>query len=89
MTAHKRYQQQLEASERRYRELVDSLVDVVFTSNPEGRFSYVSAAVEHMLGIPPHEFVGRTAASVVHPDDHRRFGAAPGRRGSRRSRPSR
>ncbi|MBV9835788.1 MAG: PAS domain S-box protein [Alphaproteobacteria bacterium] len=76
VTEHKRYQQQLEASEHRYRELVDSLVDVVFTSSPDGRFTYGSPAVQTVLGMTPQEFVGRTAASVVHPDDHRRFGAA-------------
>lgn len=76
VTAHKRYQQELEASEQRYRGLVDSLVDVVFTSNAEGRFTYVSASVEQVLRMTPAEFVGRTAASVVHPDDHHRFGAA-------------
>ncbi len=76
VTAHKRYQQQLEASEQRYRELVDSLVDVVFTSSPDGRFTYASPAVQTVLGMTPQEFIGRTAASVVHPDDHHRFGAA-------------
>ncbi|MCW5739790.1 MAG: PAS domain S-box protein [Alphaproteobacteria bacterium] len=76
VTEHKRHQQQLEASEQRYRDLVDSLVDVVFTTNPEGRFTYASAAVERMIGMTPAEFTQRTAASVVHPDDLPRFAAA-------------
>ena len=75
VTAHKRYQQQLEASEERYRELVDSLDDVIFRTNPDGRFSYVSAAAVKMVGVSPEQVIGQTVASVVHPEDLAMFGA--------------
>jgi len=75
ITAHKLHQQQLEASERRYRDLVDSLEDVIFRTGPDGRFTYVSAAAVHMVGMTAEQVIGRTVVSIVHPDDVALFGA--------------
>jgi len=67
--------EELKTSERRYRDLVDSLGDAVFTSNPEGRFTYTSAAATRLLGLMPEEFTNASVRSILHPDDHQRFSA--------------
>ncbi|MGE3958494.1 MAG: PAS domain S-box protein [Vicinamibacterales bacterium] len=60
--------ERLQDSEGRYRELVESLDDVVFSVDPAGTILYTSQAVEH-FGYGPTELVGRPFSSVVHPDD--------------------
>ncbi len=49
----------LEESEARYRSLVDSLPDLVFTCDAEGTFTFMSESVEGVLGWTPDEIVGR------------------------------
>ena len=63
------------ASEAKFRNLVDSVVDVVFTTDAPGRFTYASAAAERMLGVKPDELIGRTFASLIEPADHAALGA--------------
>jgi PAS domain S-box-containing protein len=74
VTALKQREQALEQSERRYRQIVDSMLDVVFTSDTDGHFTYISSASRRVLGLEPDEMVGRFAAALVHPDDRKRFG---------------
>jgi PAS domain S-box-containing protein len=58
----------LQASEARYRELVENLDDVVFRLDTEGRFSYVSPAVAR-FGYTPEEFLNLHFWQFVHPED--------------------
>jgi PAS domain S-box-containing protein len=48
----------LEASEQRYRALVDNANDIVATLDLEGRFTSVNPAVERILGYTPQEVIG-------------------------------
>jgi PAS domain S-box-containing protein len=67
----------LEESEERYRSLVDSLPDLVFTCDVDGAFTFMSESVERVLGWAPPEVVGRHFRDfVVGPDG----GPATGRR---------
>ena len=43
--------------------------DIVAITHAEGGLSWVSPAVEAMLGYPAEELVGRCTADLVHPDD--------------------
>jgi len=56
-------------SEARFRELVENLNDVVYAVGLDGVISYVSPAVEAVLGFTPEEVVGRPFRDLVHPDD--------------------
>ena len=49
----------LEESEERYRSLVDSLPDLVFTCDVDGAFTFMSESVERVLGWSPREVIGR------------------------------
>jgi PAS domain S-box-containing protein len=59
----------LRRSEHRFRELVENLNDIVFSTTSNGILSYVSPPVERVLGYTPVELVGQSYQSLVHPED--------------------
>jgi len=50
----------LQASEGRYRSLVETAFDVIWEVDSEGRFTYISPRVEEFLGYTAEELTGRT-----------------------------
>ncbi len=64
--------EELRRSEERYRHLIDSLDDVVFSVDAEGRLAYVSGAVSR-YGFSTEEVLGHRFQDFVHPDDRRRI----------------
>ena len=60
--------QRLERSERRYRELVESLNDLVWTTDIAGRITYVSPNVAD-YGYSIADLVGHSFRRVIHSDD--------------------
>lgn len=60
---------QLEHSERMYRDLVDSSPDLIFMLDSEGRFSFVNARVQYLLGCERDELLGRHFFTVLHEED--------------------
>ncbi|MBX3501376.1 MAG: PAS domain S-box protein [Alphaproteobacteria bacterium] len=68
ITALKQREAELEASEARYRHVVDSMLDAVFTTDAAG-VSYVSPAAERVLGLAPEQIVGVSPTRLFHPDD--------------------
>ncbi|MEJ2701109.1 MAG: PAS domain S-box protein [Sedimentisphaerales bacterium] len=48
----------LHTCERRYRDLVENLVDVVFTLDTMGYITSINTSVRQMLGYEPDEFIG-------------------------------
>jgi PAS domain S-box-containing protein len=59
----------LRQSEARYRTLVESSVDVVYTLAPDGTITALNAAFEAITGCSRAEWVGQPFAGLVHPDD--------------------
>jgi PAS domain S-box-containing protein len=59
--------EKLRESKLRYRDLVESLDDVVFSVDPSGTIQYVSSAVEQ-FGYTPDELIGRPFHTILHPD---------------------
>jgi PAS domain S-box-containing protein len=57
------------ASEARYRLLANNATDVIATYGLDGRFRYVSPAIEAVLGYVPEELVGERFSDFMHPDD--------------------
>ncbi len=55
----------LEDSEERYRSLVESLPDLVFTCDADGTFTFMSESVERVLGWSPAEIVGTNFRDIV------------------------
>ena len=60
---------ELEASERRFRALIENSTDVILMFDEHGRTLYVSPANEAMLGYPAAERLGTDGFGDVHPDD--------------------
>jgi PAS domain S-box-containing protein len=59
---------QLEASQSRYRHVVDSMLDAVFTTDPGG-VTYVSPASARVLGVEPEQIIGTSPVLLFHSDD--------------------
>jgi PAS domain S-box-containing protein len=56
-------------SESRYRLLMESSPDIVFSMGPDGRITYMSESVERITGWTPSDVVGRLFADFVSPEE--------------------
>src|SRR5262249_10657920 len=60
---------EIEQNERRFRTLIARSSDIVAVIDPDLRISYVSGAVEEILGYAEAALLGINAAELIHPDD--------------------
>jgi PAS domain S-box-containing protein len=58
---------ELQQSEQRYRQLIESVQDIIFKSSPDGHFTYVSPGIEQLLGYTEAEFVGMHFLQIIQP----------------------
>jgi PAS domain S-box-containing protein len=59
----------LEASERRYRSVLDEVSDVIVRIAPDGRLVFVNRAWSELTGISFDDTIGKDAMHHIHPDD--------------------
>jgi diguanylate cyclase (GGDEF)-like protein/PAS domain S-box-containing protein len=80
-------QRRLEASEQRYRFIVDNSPDIIYMLDEKGRFSFVNERIGSLLGYSREELLGRHHLGLVHPEDREkaRFAFAERRTGRRAS----
>ena len=69
VTRYKETERALEASEARFRVLTESSLDLISVVDADGRITYQSPALRHLLGYEPAETVGRNVSDLVHRDD--------------------
>ena len=69
ITERKEAEQALEASERRFRALVQHSSDVITVIDANGIIRYVSPAVERVMGYSPNDLVGTDVYDYVRPDN--------------------
>jgi two-component system cell cycle sensor histidine kinase/response regulator CckA len=65
----KRSGEALRESEDRYRTLVESARDLIVTMSPDGTLTSLNAAFETLTGWTRSEWLGKSVAELVHPDD--------------------
>ncbi len=65
----------LQASEKRYRALIEHSADAIGLLDARATILYASPSTERVLGYTPEEFVGRNAFELMHPDDVQRIQA--------------
>jgi len=59
----------LVASERRYRQVVETAHDLIYTTDAHGRFTYLNPLALRRLGYSEEELTGKHFLIVVHPDN--------------------
>lgn len=69
ITRRKKAEQALEASERRFRSLVENANDIIYMLTLEGIFTYVSPNWKEVLGHDLNEVVGISFSTFIYPDD--------------------
>ena len=69
ITESKRSEDALKESQEKYRDLVETVKEIIFEQDAAGVITYVSQAVEQVTGFKPQEVIGRLAREFVHPDD--------------------
>lgn len=75
ISARKRTDEALRASERRFHDIVEASADWAWEVDAEGRYTYASAGVEQLLGYTPDEILGRTPFDLMPPDEAERVRA--------------
>ncbi|MEO5344806.1 MAG: CHASE domain-containing protein [Magnetococcus sp. YQC-9] len=64
---------ELNRAEKRYRQMVENVKDIIFQTDAEGHWSFLNPAWEEISGYTVEESLGRPFLHHVHPDDRERF----------------
>lgn len=72
ITQRKQAEEQLRQGERRFRQVVESLPQLVWTCQPEGPCDYLSPQWVNYTGIPESQQLGYGWLEPLHPDDRQR-----------------
>ncbi|MBT3257693.1 MAG: PAS domain S-box protein [Deltaproteobacteria bacterium] len=68
VTEQKRTEQRLLKSEKGYRDLFDSITDLIYTQDLNGRFITVNRGMCNVFGYERDEFIGRPASDFMKPE---------------------
>ncbi|HKF38540.1 MAG TPA: PAS domain S-box protein, partial [Ktedonobacteraceae bacterium] len=69
ITERNQMQEQLRASEKRFRALIEKSSDAIVLLDITGMLLYASPSTTRLLGYTPDELVGRSAFELIHPED--------------------
>ena len=73
ITERRRSENALRLSEQRYRDLFDSITDMIYTQNLEGRFTGANQATADIFGYQPEELIGRLGSEFMLPKHRQAF----------------
>jgi PAS domain S-box-containing protein len=68
-----RMERRIGESEEKYRNLVESINDIIWSMDENGIVTYVSPQVYEMSGYKPEEIMGNNFIKYVHPDEQQRL----------------
>ncbi|WP_319410150.1 response regulator [uncultured Desulfosarcina sp.] len=63
---------ELNLSEEKYRYLVQNSPDIIYTLDTDGNFTFLSSAVEHLLGFTPDDLIGKHYSTIVCEEDRKK-----------------
>ena len=66
---HKRSEEALRESEKKYRDLVENISDVIYSIDTGGVVTYINPAIESVLGYSPSEMIGMPFIEFVYKED--------------------
>jgi PAS domain S-box-containing protein len=69
VTDRKAAQEELRASEERFRAMAETVPDILFTLRPDGWCDYVNRKAHDLMGVEPRSLEGFMWARVIHADD--------------------
>ncbi len=69
VTAQRELEGRYRASEKRYSDLIDSMADIVWEMDQEGRYTYISGRYEQILGYHIEEMLGQTPFDFMPAED--------------------
>ena len=69
VTDHNRSERERQASEARFRSMIENALDTISILEADGMVRYESPAIKQILGYEPQEVIGQAAFHFVHPDD--------------------
>ncbi|HEX4634166.1 MAG TPA: PAS domain S-box protein, partial [Gemmatimonadales bacterium] len=69
MTEHKRAEEALRESERRFRTLAEALPSMAWTAEPDWAIDYVNACATEYTGLTPEQLRGWNWHPTIHPED--------------------
>ncbi|MGZ8471316.1 MAG: PAS domain S-box protein, partial [Gemmatirosa sp.] len=69
ITERRQAEDEMRASEERFRALIENAYDLTSISTPDGHIAYMSPSVLRVLGYAPEELEGAWAMEYIHPDD--------------------
>ena len=62
-------EEKLREGEARYRSIFETVDDVIYQLRPDGTFSSINPAFERITGWTVDEWIGKSFAGIIHPDD--------------------
>jgi len=69
ITERKRSEEALRKSEKKYRDLVENISDVIYSIDKNGVMTYISPAIESIVGYSPSEIIGKPLIEFVYKED--------------------
>jgi PAS domain S-box-containing protein len=60
---------ELKESEEKYRTLVNNVIDIIFETNLDGKFTYISPQVKVIFGYQPEEMIDYKIYDFIHQED--------------------
>ena len=70
ITERKRFQESLRESERKHRELVENIEDIVYVTDGRGIILFINDAMERSFGYTKDDIVGKRFVEFMVPEDH-------------------